>query len=507
MPDQNPNNLTTEQQAEQERLEQQKARQNKPQIHSRPRELAKQAKAAYKHGREFINDPKAKARELGNMAKDRALKPIRDINEAGHNAINSGKNAVNAVKNAPANIAKKAQDTVDKGKKAVQAVKNAPQNIKKGIDTAKAGVQAAKVGLQAARAAGGLLAKGGAKAAIGAAAGAATAGVGTAALAAADAAAAAVKAGRKILKKFNADLIGRIEDKIWGAITDHFKRHWKAYVAGLFIFPTLIFVFAFTAVYIASNRGFDKDSPTGQADIASFTSISNSDNMTFEDDQLKDFLNQVKEGMVNPRLLKFLNTISKYHKINISAIISDSTEDPNIPFNPVQIKINSVDSIKCTNAQTGKKYQEFPINLNQGFDWKSLIPIEENLKNNVVCAIDYYPLIDSPTHPSEIKLYETFSPQEFSIATIESNGLAAAQIKIAELLIEADNYIEDDEGIILTPASMELGSNLANKNFKDASDISLREYFKARPNKNIEDVDSLFQSPSSLSDGALVLFL
>lgn len=527
--------LTPEEQAEQERLERERQSEQRPQIHSRPRELAKKAKNAYKqgqeayrHGREFIQDPKAKARELGQMAKDRAMQPVRNLQQAGQNTLDKGRRAVDAarnapkniankgrqaaeaIRNAPQNVAKKAKDTIESGKKVGRAIKNTPQNIKKGADAVKAGAQAVKLGLQAGKAAGGLLTKTGAKAALGTAVGAGTAGIGTAVLAAGDAAIGAakagIKAGRKVLKQFNADLIGKIEDKIWDAVTSHFKKYWKAYLAGSCVMPVLIFVTAFMIIFLVFNASFDKDSPAGQANITAFQDLAES-NIAIPDDQKNELVNQVKEGLVNPRLLKFLIAIGKNHTISISAIREEVEDEPNMKFNPIQINIDSVDAIKCTNTESNYKYAEYPISLKQNFDWKSFIPDDDNLKDKVVCAIGYYPLIEEPKTSADSKIEEIFSPGEFQIKNIATAALAAAQVKIAELLVESDNLPEDSEGITIAPVNIELGADLSEKNLNNPADVSLKTFFKARNNKNLEEISSLFKTPSSLNNGALVFFL
>jgi len=455
--------LTPEQIAEQQAQQRQA---ESYRINSKPRRLIEKGQKTYRGAQEFAKDPRAAIEGAAQNVKDRALAPINRAKEFGE----------------------KVKQTPERIRQGIEKAKQLPGQVKKGAEALKTGAKAGK-------AAGIVAAKTGAKAGIEAAAGGATGGIGTLALAGTDA---AVSAARKVAKKFGADLIGKIEDRIF----DHFAKNWKWYLLAVVAIVFTGFMFLAGMIVFMFNAGFDATSTSGVKDIKQFESMINSAQITLPDDQ-KDFINQATKGEVGPRLLKFLNAISEDHKIRIRLV--DETDSVfESKYNRTQVIVETADSIKCTDTSNNSKALEIPIYLDGKHDWSKEI-IEG--KKNLLCGIDYYPQIESSPTDASSNLAKHFRPDDFMLADITGKGLAASQYKIAQIIETATSYTPSTEGVTIDPSQMQIGQNLANKNFKNPTDMSLKTYFKTREDLNIQDVDALFRNPSTLESGAFIFFM
>ncbi len=132
--------------------------------------------------------------------------------------------------------------------------------------------------------------------------------------------------------------------------------------------------------------------------------------------------NQISEGS-----LRIMTDISKQYKVTIhyKGSPSPATGKENEPY---EFDITSAGEIKCTDVTSNKKIEPpTKISLEYDFNWPSVVaPGTENY----LCAVGYYPKLESPITSLGSSLY---GPGEFALRDIATYGPQAAQQQIYEV--------------------------------------------------------------------------
>ena len=161
-----------------------------------------------------------------------------------------------------------------------------------------------------------------------------------------------------------------------------------------------------------------------QAIVSLFHKNSSEGKIAFDDPTSTDAIN---DNQISESSFRIMTDLSKAYDITIryKGGISPATGQENQPY---EFDLTTVDYIKCTDTATGKKDEPpIKISISDKFNWNSLVIAG---KENELCAVGYYPGIESP--PAGTVASAQYGPNEFYLKDIATYGPQASQQKISE---------------------------------------------------------------------------
>ena len=308
---------------------------------------------------------------------------------------------------------------VNAGEKGLQAGRKATQTGQRVADVAQKGEKIAEVGAKGAQAVG-TAAEGGAAAVEAGSAAVApeTAGTSLAVAAGAEAAKDAPKVAKEALK--TAKEGARFKDKIEAA-DRLFKKHWWK-VCGCCVVPFVILV---TIGYYAYTKLFEliPGVKAVKTIVSLYKKFTGAGTLKFTDPASQK---AIEENKIGETTLRILTDLSKKHDVNIVYKgVSTATGKENQPY---EFDLVEADYIKCTNPTTKEKADPISISLKADFKWSEIIGTG---RENYLCAVDYYPLVESiKSSPYSLR----YGPGQFNLGEIDKYGPQAAQQKTFELV-------------------------------------------------------------------------
>ena len=249
------------------------------------------------------------------------------------------------------------------------------------------------------------------------------------------------------------------------------KAMYAFIILTLLALPLIIILITVSAV--VPRISFDKDDPVSRATISSIETMLAAGKIKFTNK--REDLEKIKSGEIGKGALETINNLGKSHEqisIHYTGIreYAPGLTKANDSF---EFDITSVDKIKCTDTANGTQLTEFPIYLNLNYDWKSLVL--PSYSDKVICAVGYYPTINSPTSTTYKDL---FSPGEFPIQELPERAKMAVQEKSAELIDEIISQdrllgIDSTTSESLLPMKISLDSALVDRNYKQSTTLGI----------------------------------
>lgn len=174
-------------------------------------------------------------------------------------------------------------------------------------------------------------------------------------------------------------------------------------------------------------------------------------------------LDEIEKGVGSIVATALMTEMTKKHeKVKINYLGSQDSASDNQPY---EFDVVGADKVKCTNVATGEKFKEFLIDF-KDVKWKGEI---SQKGDNILCAVDYYPQIDSVKTG---KYHSDYAIGEFRPSQSEAMIAQIIKYKQAQLIDDiieiANSSKSDQDSALVAPDVVRV-----SKSFTDSIPVEL----------------------------------